>query len=217
MPKSTRPRPIITATPAAVPNLRPRRTTARPISPDYAPSDTDSQGKLEIKREKNRVKQRNLRIRRANHMAALERANLTLHNECASLNRSLHSIQHRQAALDNWIHDLESTLLSHGLSDQVHSLRRIWGGGEQHAFSVLVEAAAHVRPKDLDVHPYLSTGCAARPTSASSSMKISSLIDPLSPAVTPVTLPPIASPVLVRFTQKGHLATRRAAPASHGR
>ncbi|WVO14927.1 hypothetical protein L204_102567 [Cryptococcus depauperatus] len=97
-------------------------------------SETDSEGdedkvekdKLELRREKNRVKQRNLRLRRANHIADLERDVSTLKSEKTVLQNALSLSQQRENNFSGWIHDLESALFRNGLAGEVEGLRRIW-------------------------------------------------------------------------------------------
>ncbi|WWD21782.1 hypothetical protein CI109_106269 [Kwoniella shandongensis] len=88
--------------------------------------DKVEKDKLEIRREKNRVKQRNLRLRRANHIADLERNLSTARADHAALQNAYATIQQHEANLQGWIHDLESALFRNGLASDVEALRRIW-------------------------------------------------------------------------------------------
>ncbi|ODN85053.1 hypothetical protein, variant [Cryptococcus amylolentus CBS 6039] len=98
----------------------------------YSDSESDGEDdkaerdKLEIRREKNRVKQRNLRLRRANHIADLERDVSTLKSESSSLSNALSNAHAREASLQGWIHDLESVLFRNGLAADVEGMRRVW-------------------------------------------------------------------------------------------
>ncbi|ODO03642.1 hypothetical protein L198_02493 [Cryptococcus wingfieldii CBS 7118] len=98
----------------------------------YSDSESDGEDdkverdKLEIRREKNRVKQRNLRLRRANHIADLERDVSTLKSESSSLSNALSLAHAREASLQGWIHDLESVLFRNGLAADVEGMRRVW-------------------------------------------------------------------------------------------
>ncbi|KAK1920727.1 hypothetical protein DB88DRAFT_520194 [Papiliotrema laurentii] len=97
---------------------------------DYASGD-EEMTKLEVRREKNRVKQRNLRLRRANHIAELEAADSTLRTELATLQAHLQDSQQRETNLTACLHDLDSVLFAHNLSahslsSEVNQLRRIW-------------------------------------------------------------------------------------------
>ncbi|WRT64478.1 uncharacterized protein IL334_001410 [Kwoniella shivajii] len=101
--------------------------------PDYSDSESEGEGgtklekdKLEIRREKNRVKQRNLRLRRANHIADLEKNLTTLKTEHSSLQTSIGHLQQHQVNLQGWIHDLETALFANGLAGEVETIRRIW-------------------------------------------------------------------------------------------
>ncbi|WVQ80105.1 hypothetical protein IAT38_002206 [Cryptococcus sp. DSM 104549] len=89
--------------------------------------DKAERDKLELRREKNRVKQRNLRLRRANHIADLERDVSNLKSEAAGLRETLHQYSNREAVLQHWVHDLESALFQKGGAGEVESLRRMWG------------------------------------------------------------------------------------------
>ncbi|KAK8847684.1 hypothetical protein IAR55_005543 [Kwoniella newhampshirensis] len=88
--------------------------------------DKAEKNKLEIRREKNRVKQRNLRQRRANHIADLERNLSNARSDHAALQTSYVMLEQREANLQGWIHDLESALFRNGLAGDVEGLRRIW-------------------------------------------------------------------------------------------
>nr|XP_019046783.1 hypothetical protein I302_03386 [Kwoniella bestiolae CBS 10118]OCF25713.1 hypothetical protein I302_03386 [Kwoniella bestiolae CBS 10118] len=99
---------------------------------EYSESESEGEDdkvekdKLEIRREKNRVKQRNLRLRRANHIAELERNLTNVRAEHSSLQNSFAHLQQRENNLQGWVHDLESTLFRNGLASEVETLRRIW-------------------------------------------------------------------------------------------
>ncbi|WWC86585.1 uncharacterized protein L201_001462 [Kwoniella dendrophila CBS 6074] len=99
---------------------------------EYIDSESDGdddkveKDKLEIRREKNRVKQRNLRLRRANHIADLEKNLATIRAEHASLQSSFNQLHQRENALQGWVHDLESALFRNGMAAEVETLRRIW-------------------------------------------------------------------------------------------
>ncbi|WVR04876.1 hypothetical protein IAU60_001888 [Kwoniella sp. DSM 27419] len=108
---------------------------------EYSDSDSDNEGatggggklekdKLELRREKNRVKQRNLRLRRANHIADLERNLSSLRAENAAQLAAQAQMQQRETSLQGWVHDLESALFRNGLAGEVETLRRIWSERE---------------------------------------------------------------------------------------
>ncbi|WVF69477.1 hypothetical protein IAT40_004254 [Kwoniella sp. CBS 6097] len=106
--------------------------SSRMNHPDYSESESDGdedkveKDKLELRREKNRVKQRNLRLRRANHISELERNLSVLRAEHASIQSSCSHLQQRENNLQGWVHDLESALFRNGLAGEVETLRRIW-------------------------------------------------------------------------------------------
>ncbi|WWC59801.1 uncharacterized protein I303_102363 [Kwoniella dejecticola CBS 10117] len=99
---------------------------------DYSDSESDGEDgkvekdKLEIRREKNRVKQRNLRLRRANHIADLEKNLANIRADHSALQHNVAHLQARENNLQGWVHDLESALFRNGLAGEVETLRRIW-------------------------------------------------------------------------------------------
>ncbi|RSH95794.1 hypothetical protein EHS25_000886 [Saitozyma podzolica] len=90
--------------------------------------DEDKKGKskLENRREKNRLKQRKLRMRRANHIVELETSITSLRSEHTSLQSAFSVSQLREAHLESRIRDLGSTLFSDGLSGEIDATRRAW-------------------------------------------------------------------------------------------
>nr|XP_018999086.1 uncharacterized protein I203_08401 [Kwoniella mangroviensis CBS 8507]OCF62547.1 hypothetical protein I203_08401 [Kwoniella mangroviensis CBS 8507] len=109
-------------------------TSTRSHSNHAEYSESESEGedgkvekdKLELRREKNRVKQRNLRLRRANHIAELERNLTNIRADHSSLQSSFAHLQQRENNLQGWVHDLEFALFRNGLAAEVDTLRRIW-------------------------------------------------------------------------------------------
>ncbi|OCF71021.1 hypothetical protein I204_08257 [Kwoniella mangroviensis CBS 8886] len=113
-------------------------TSTRSHSNHAEYSESESEGedgkvekdKLELRREKNRVKQRNLRLRRANHIAELERNLTNIRADHSSLQSSFAHLQQRENNLQGWVHDLEFALFRNGLAAEVETLRRIWADRE---------------------------------------------------------------------------------------
>ncbi|OCF38264.1 hypothetical protein I317_07978 [Kwoniella heveanensis CBS 569] len=65
-------------------------------------------------------------VRRANHIAELERNLSNLRAEHASIQNTCSHLQQREINLQQWIHDLETALFRNGLAGEVETLRRIW-------------------------------------------------------------------------------------------
>ncbi|KLT41327.1 hypothetical protein CC85DRAFT_303400 [Cutaneotrichosporon oleaginosum] len=82
---------------------------------------------LEIRREKNRIKQRNLRQRRATQMADLETTVNSLRNKAHDVEDRLNMLEAREASLQAWVRELENAMIAQGHREQVDTLRRVWG------------------------------------------------------------------------------------------
>ncbi|GMK53529.1 hypothetical protein CspeluHIS016_0101150 [Cutaneotrichosporon spelunceum] len=82
---------------------------------------------LEIRREKNRVKQRNLRQRRATQMADLETTVNTMRSKAHDLEDRLSMLEAREASLQAWVRELENAMIAQGHREQADTLRRVWG------------------------------------------------------------------------------------------
>ncbi|WWC68249.1 uncharacterized protein I206_102172 [Kwoniella pini CBS 10737] len=141
---------------------------------DYSDSESDGEDdkvekdKLEIRREKNRVKQRNLRLRRANHIAELEKNLANFRADQSILQNNITHLQARENSLQGWIHDLESALFRNGLAGEVETLRRIWSDKN----TSIPQTQHQIRPKSqhgFSQQPPLPTPAANAP-----------LVDPLS-------------------------------------
>lgn len=72
----------------------------------------------------------NISVRRANHIADLERDVANLKSDNTALQNALSVSQQHESNLQGWIHDLESVLFRNGLASDVEGLRRIWSDRE---------------------------------------------------------------------------------------
>ncbi|WWC63726.1 uncharacterized protein I303_106331 [Kwoniella dejecticola CBS 10117] len=80
--------------------------------------------KRNIVRERNRVKQRNLRARRSTHAAQMEQNLAVLQNECAALKIRLQQLQDERENLLAWGYELQAALFQNGLASEVDRIRR---------------------------------------------------------------------------------------------
>ncbi|KAL7419451.1 hypothetical protein Q5752_006289 [Cryptotrichosporon argae] len=81
---------------------------------------------LEAKREKNRIKQRNLRERRANHVAELEQTVSRLQTAVREHEARLAAADAREDALAGYARALEGVLVTAGREADAAALRRAW-------------------------------------------------------------------------------------------
>ena len=133
--------------PAFVPHASPKYDEE---GEDERDGTDDEKQKLEWRRERNRVKQRNLRrefisshtslggfdpapgssayipVRRANHLSGLEQNIASLQEQHAALSAAVADFRHRERQLDAWIKDLENVLQRNNLASEVEALRRKW-------------------------------------------------------------------------------------------
>ncbi|KAL1408820.1 hypothetical protein Q8F55_005634 [Vanrija albida] len=134
--------------------------------------DPIARSALEIRREKNRIKQRNLRLRRANQMADLEQTVGSMRSTTLDLESQIQALEAREASLTAWVRDLEAALVAHGHREHVESLRRMWG-------SNLANAVPPSSAMDMHSAHHIAgppSSSASRPNGSSSS----SSVDPLS-------------------------------------
>ncbi|KAL7422045.1 hypothetical protein Q5752_003818 [Cryptotrichosporon argae] len=89
-------------------------------------ADGTARRALEVKREKNRIKQRNLRERRANHVADLEQTVSRLQKAVREHAARLAAAGAREDALVGYARALESALVAAGSEDDAAALRRAW-------------------------------------------------------------------------------------------
>ncbi|BEI90947.1 uncharacterized protein CcaverHIS019_0310170 [Cutaneotrichosporon cavernicola] len=165
--------------PSSTVSLSPRQTSshamARHSSCNSSEDDQEAaRSALEIRREKNRVKQRNLRQRRATQMADLETTVNTLRSKAHDLEDRLSMLEAREASLQAWVRELESAMIAQGHREQVDTLRRVWGqsagmmpaphhalsgmaesvGSRADPLATLASAASTFQNPRAAVHPY---------------------------------------------------------------
>ncbi|WOO82403.1 uncharacterized protein LOC62_04G005892 [Vanrija pseudolonga] len=138
---------------------------------DHHGHDPVARSALEIRREKNRIKQRNLRLRRANQMADLEQTVGSMRSTTLDLENQIVVLEARAASLTAWVRDLEAALVAHGHREHVESLRRMWGSNLANA--VPTSSAMDMHSAHHVAGPPSSS--ASRPSGSSSSS-----VDPLS-------------------------------------
>ncbi|RXK41895.1 hypothetical protein M231_00894 [Tremella mesenterica] len=161
--------------------------------------------KLESRREKNRVKQRNLRQRRAEHISGLEKTVAALQKENSSLSSSLSETQSRENKLHSWVKDLENALYRNNLSSEVESYRRIWTPVLQRRPSTMSNMTINSNPIGMNVNmsmgnndplSTLAQAAASIPLSSTPPIYPSSSTPPIFPSSTPVfssSTPPVFS------------------------
>jgi hypothetical protein len=98
-------------------------------------------------------------VRRANHIAELESNITSLRGEHASLQSAFSALQQREAHLESWIRDLESAIFRHGLSGEVHAIRRAYSALSS---STPTGERGTKRPRTSTSDPSAGVGAGAR-------------------------------------------------------